>query len=215
MTTRSRVVIGFHRLGLLLAAPFFLGALGTAVYAFIGNNGPIIPDPGTEPPLRIRLATEVSHGATEMTNDELVTAAARALVNQGASSIATTEVDTGPIRTFAFYRVFPNRGRDRGLESTLDDDAKKAVLMSITSFERQRGEVLSLNEQPVRVGDVMVREIAERQRGYTAWTHLKHGVSFEIAAGAGGLAVLALLFYALARALGWVMDGFISKPEGQ
>jgi sterol desaturase/sphingolipid hydroxylase (fatty acid hydroxylase superfamily) len=40
------------------------------------------------------------------------------------------------------------------------------------------------------------------------------GFYWEGAAWAGGLAVFAIFIYIVARAVGWVIDGFVSKPEG-
>jgi hypothetical protein len=206
----SRVVTGFHRLGLLLSAPLLLAAVVVAVFAFVSKDGPVVADgAATESALRIVLANQASQNVNEMTNEEQIAAVGRALVSQGAPSIATIEVDTGPIRTFDFYWAFPKKtGQD-----SLDEKTTTAVLRAIASLERRRGAVISAGEQPIRVGDVMVRESSARQRPFNDWTHLKRGFNWEIAAWAAGLAGFAFLIYILARALGWVMDGFISKPE--
>jgi hypothetical protein len=178
-------------------------------FALFANDGPVVADAAaTDTPLRVVLATQTSSKVGEMTNEELVAAIGRASIRDGAArSIGTIEVHTGPIRTFEFYRANPKQTG----QSVLDDENTKAVLTSITSFERKRGAVMSANEQPVLVGDVMVREVAERQQPYTDWTHLKRGFSWETVAWAAALGALAMLVYVVARALGWVIDGFVSR----
>jgi hypothetical protein len=115
-----------------------------------------------------------------MTNEEQVAAVGRALIRDGAAEkIATIEVESGPIRTFELYWATPKK------KMVADEDVTRAVLTSLWSFERRRGAVISANEQPVLVGDVMVRESVERRRPYGSWTHLKHGFYWEGAALAG------------------------------
>ena len=211
MKSESRVVRGFHRLGLLLAVPLLLAAAGFAVFACFSNGGPVVADPA-EPKstLRIVLATQTSSDVNKMTNEELVAATGRALVSQGAAStIANIDVEMGPIRTFEFYWANPKTPASK----PPDEEMVADVLTSITEFERRRGAVISAREQPVLVGDLVVLEAGERKQPYRTWTHLKHGFHWEPVWWAAGLAAFAILIYVISRALGWVIDGFVSKPE--
>jgi hypothetical protein len=67
---RSRVITGFHRLGILLAIPLLVGAIGTAISAWFSDNGPYVPDPSTTPPLQVTLQSKASD-LKKFTNDEL------------------------------------------------------------------------------------------------------------------------------------------------
>ena len=206
---RSRTVIGFHRLGLVLATPLLLAAAVVTIFVCFSNNGPVVPDPSSQNPSRVVLATQSSSNVNEMSTNELVAAHGRTLIRNGAiEKIATIEVDTGPIRTFEFYWPDPR------LKSAADEKTIQAVLTDITSFERRRGAVISANEQPALVGDLMVREAGDRRQPYNSWTHLKRAFNWEGLLPPLGLVGLALVLYVVARALGWVIDGFVSKPEG-
>jgi hypothetical protein len=57
------------------------------------------------------------------------------------------------------------------------------------------------------------RRLAERPQPYTDWTHLKRGFSWETAGWAAALAAVAMMVYIMARALGWVIDGFVSNAQ--
>jgi hypothetical protein len=42
---QSRVVTGFHRLGLLLAVPMLIAAAAVAISTWFSEDGPYVPDP--------------------------------------------------------------------------------------------------------------------------------------------------------------------------
>jgi hypothetical protein len=247
---KSRIVTGFHRLGIVLAVPVFLGALGTGISAWFSNDGPIAADPAAasyvagrsasvrvagEPILPALLRVETAPLAVAVNdNGDVVslrkdrqwmplslsvdekaallsaTRERRRILNGEVESFKKTEVDAGKIRTFAFYRADlakPQPGKNA------DDEATFAAVRSIMVFERRRGEVIAADEQPVLVGNLLVQMTEDKGLPYHGWKHLKHGFDWERMAWAGALAAFALLIYVLARALGWVIDGFLSQPE--
>jgi hypothetical protein len=128
--TRSRTVIGFHRLGVVLAVPLLLGALGTAISGSFSSNGPVVPDQtANSPRLRVEtapraIATNEKLEVVSLSKDgrwvplnlsldekNALLSAQRQLtrVRKGeVTSIASYEVDTGTIRTFAFYWADPS-----------------------------------------------------------------------------------------------------------
>jgi hypothetical protein len=210
----SKAVRGFNRLGLVLAVPVLIAALVILVIALLSNDGPIVADPTAKaPPLPVRTVTSEGsygsgwEGSTNLANIDAERERARIRTGDNKSFTAIT-IETGPVRTFAFYWVEPTK------QNRVSEEMVSAVVESIGSFERRRGVVISAKEQPVLVGwNILVRESAEPQRTYVAWSHLKRGFDWEKASLAGALAAFAILIYLIARALGWIVDGFISDPE--
>jgi hypothetical protein len=91
------------------------------------------------------------------------------------------------------------------------EDAVVAALGSLTTFERRRGAVISADEQPVLVGTFLLQEVGESRSNYSYWTHLKRGFDWDRTVLAGGIAGFAVFIYMVARALGWVIDGFVTQ----
>ena len=189
----SRVVTGFHRLGIVLAGTVLLAALGTAISAWFSDDGPDVPDPSSAVPLTVYTPKDQADIRERIHAKKL-------------ESIYQFEVDTGPIRTFAFYPTMA--GQPSTPQQTVSN-----ILESIMNFERRRGIILNAQEQPLVVGDVFVQEVEKPQYGYRRWTHLKHGFDWQRIAVAGGIAAFAVFIYVVARLLGWVIDGFVSRAE--
>jgi hypothetical protein len=238
---RSRTVTGFHRLGVVLAVPVLLGALGVAISAWFSKDGPIIADTAIkETPLPVTLAKpdntppfppgfvldkpaslaglrkqypKYSHLMDIQLADKLHSTFYSDLPKADfykkvglPTPFTTVAVSAGPTRTFAFYWADPTKpGQTSG------DDTVRDVLGSLFAFETQRGSVVSAGEQPILVGEVLLKEIEDRKSDYLDWTHLKHGFDWTRVAWASAIAAFALLMYLVARALGWVIDGFVSK----
>jgi hypothetical protein len=202
---RSRVITGFHRLGLVLAVTVLLGALGTAISAWFSNDGLVIADPTeSPPPLTVYTPEDRWQGARLFTPKDQADIRER-IRTKKLGSISKHEMDTGPVRTFAFY---PTRdGQTSTQESALN------ILASIAAFERRRGGVLSAQEQPVLVGDVFVQEAEIARFPYLRWTHLKNAFDWQRMVIAGVIAAFAAFIYIVARMLGWVIDGFVSRTE--
>jgi hypothetical protein len=177
----------------VLAVPLLLGALGIAISGWFSNDGPYVADPAaSSPPL-----TAFTPREQEDIRDRIRT--------KKLESITNLKIDTGPARIFALY---PTRSGQTAAKETYDN-----IVTSIAAFERQRGAVLSALEQPVLIGDVFVQETEGAKFPYLRWTHLKRGFDWERMAWAGGVAAFAVLIYLIARALGWVIDGFVSRTE--
>src|SRR5262245_44842910 len=120
------------------------------------------------------------------------------------------EMDTGPHRTFSLYPSTPQQAKP----SNINDPLILSVIGSITSFEKSRGSVLAANEQPILVGNIVALEDAtQRTHTYSRWSHLKSGFDWNRINIAGIIGAIAIFIYALARGLGWVIDGFVAKPE--
>jgi hypothetical protein len=196
-----------------LGLPVLIAAVAIAVSAWFSDNGAIVTDPNAEEPqLPVRTVTNGGYGTGWQGSTNLATIDVereRARIHSGDNkSFAAFEVESGPVRTFAFYWI----GSSKQNKST--DEMFSAALNSIRSFEQRRGAVLSADEQPVLIGwNILVQESAAPKRTYARWTHLKRAVDWERVAVAGAVAVLALLIYVIARALGWIIAGFVSKPE--
>lgn len=201
----SRVTTGFHRLGLVLAVTLLLGALGRAISAWFSNDGPVVADPAaSSPPLTVYTPKDHWQGAKLFTSKDQTDIRDR-IRTKKLESISKQEMDTGPIRTFAFY---PTQG---GQTSTQEPAIN--IFASIAAFERQRGGVLSALERPVLVRDVFVQEAEGMRYPFLHWTHLARGFDWTRMAAAGVIAAFAALIYIVARALGWVIDGFVSRTE--
>jgi hypothetical protein len=127
--------------------------------------------------------------------------------NGEVESFERRMVDAETIRAFTFYRADPSKSQSGTIA---DDEAMFAAIRSIMVFERRRGDVIAADEQPVLVGNFLVQMTEDSGFG---WKHLKRGFDWERAALAGGIAAFAVLIYLLARALGWVIDGFASQTE--
>jgi hypothetical protein len=85
--------------------------------------------------------------------------------------------------------------------------------MSLTAFEAQRGSVLQAAEMPVQVGKFLVQEVeADRSEIYLRWKHLKRGFDTERLWCAGALVAVGVFLFLVARALGWIIDGFVTRP---
>jgi hypothetical protein len=83
------------------------------------------------------------------------------------------------------------------------------------AFERQRGQVLVAAEQPALVGPVLAQEDeTKREDACRNWTHLRRGFDMGPLGWAALLAAGAIIVYSLARALGWMIDGFVTpRPD--
>jgi hypothetical protein len=102
---RSRVVTGFHRLGLLVAVPQLVGAVIVAGSAWFSNGGPYVPDPSKTPPLPVTIQTRTTD-VTKFTGDELTLAYLTEIVRSGkAETPFTLQVDTGAYRALAIYQI--------------------------------------------------------------------------------------------------------------
>ena len=189
-TRRSRVVTGFHRVGLVLAVPVFLAAMGVAVTAWFSEDGAYIPDPTSTPPEVVLLQGRIDP-----------------IAGIGKDTEGTYRISVGdrPVRTFV---IRPDRPPSKPLEK---DALIGLVLESIFAFERARGAVLLANEQPIKVGDIALVQEDETARTSSGsrWTHLRRGLDWGRTYWAAGVAAFALLLYLIARAVGWVLDGFM------
>ena len=197
---KSRVITGFHRLGLFFAVPLLLGALGVAVSAWFSDDGPYVPDPtAPAPPLKVVTRPHVSNLQT-MTNDELWLG--YAISNGGVQSNAFKKINlnTGPQRTFVFYQM-PSEYRQGRPAPNENDEAVVALIgNSFILFDKSRGAVLLAKEQPILVGDVLVEEIeGDRKFSFRPWKHLTRGFDWERLAVAAGLAAFAVFAYHFAR----------------
>ena len=289
LRSNSRVITGFHRLGIVLAVPVLLVAAGTAVSAWFSNDGPYVPDPKVAPTTQV-VPRSLAANPREMTNEQLrlegIVLASLSINASNRSSIY--EIETGVIRTFTLYQypsvrlkwnkgnpqdanwwkespvvVTPSprfasnqlpplpegfvwgeardcaaKGQERGpwcnyLQSEIpallptgpiidqppgsgvDRSDVNILFQSIISFEKNRGAVISAKEQPVLVGNILVQEDeSKRKSSYNEWIHLKRGFDWNRINLAGFIAFFSALLYSLARALGWVIDGFVSRKAG-
>lgn len=203
---KSRVVTGFHRLGVVVAAPVLLGALAIAISSIFSEDGPVVPDPTASPAFAIQtLADPARSGAERIVAQQL--AIARAHVRMGDTGVATTiQADTGPVRTFTLYWA-----DGRANDEEVGEDTRKTVLSSLAAFEKKRGSVLNAGEQPLLVGPFLVQEAEDkREQTWRSWTHLTRGFDYERLMWAGVSAAAAILIYLFARAVGWIADGFVT-----
>jgi hypothetical protein len=105
---KSRVTIGFHRLGIFTAAPLLLVSLGTAISAWFSDDGPYIPDRNIQLPVGIVLMPQATDRS--MTDDELkllrLMAVARWSTHDPSAnkSGGAISYDTGPVRTFKLFQ---------------------------------------------------------------------------------------------------------------
>lgn len=198
MIRRSRVTTGFHRLSLFLAVPFLLGAVGTAVSIWFSTDGGYVPDTSATPPLTVS-SRQVVSGPWDL----------YAKQDKNDQNTVQITVDTGPHRTFVirFTRLLADKAK-------ADTQLLNSIVDSIALFEKRRGSVLLASEQ-LEVSDIALVQEDESKRkfGWQNWTHLKRGFDWQRLAVAGGIAGFAIFIYALTRALGWVIDGFVSRPK--
>jgi hypothetical protein len=207
---RSRVLIGFHRLGLLVAVPLLVVAMSVAGSAWLSNGGPYVPDPSKTPPLPVTIQPRTTD-VTKFTDDELQLARLTEIMRSGnVSAPFMLEVDAGPYRTLAIYQL---QRQDKPITGA-DDPRLAPVMKSFLSFEMNRGVVLLAGEQPIMVGDYLIKEDeSKRQYSFFRWAHLKRGFDWQQGMMAGIIGGLAVFFYAFARGLGWVIDGFVTNRE--
>lgn len=232
----SRLITGFHRLGLVLAVPFLLGAIGTAISGWFSDDGPYVPDPNAIVPMQIILkaqtpfeqAMEALRRADAAGNVEDARRHAKiakrlkptndpdAPWDNDPELVGTYELEMGPVRTFNLYQYpqVQQKGESVDGESEVADPSNE-IFTSIVKFERRRGSVLLAEEQPILVGGILVQEdIAARNPwggSQRSWTHLARGFDWDRIEIAGLLAAFAAFLYIVARALGWVIDGFVSR----
>src|SRR5262249_12168533 len=137
LTGKSRVVTGFHRLGLLLAVPVFVLAVGGAIFALFSENGPVVPDSAVPKlPRAVVLATQApSKDVGKMTDDQRVAALGQSLVRDGAAErIVGISIDMGPIRTFDLYWAYPVNKSTGAAQRHLDEAATSDIITSIANF---------------------------------------------------------------------------------
>ncbi len=191
----SRIVTGFHRLGIVLALPFVLAAIAFCGFAFVSSNGPYVPDPTAKPKETVLLIGSYA-GPNSV------------LLKQSFPFKTDIEFDTGPIRKFSIFFK-----QDMSGTSAKSDEGIGLVLRSVIDFEKQRGAVLRPNELPAQIGAVgFIEEPPNgRQNEYLKWTHLKRGIDRDQFLYALISLALGIIVFAMARAFGWIMDGFF-KP---
>lgn len=212
---RSRIIIGFHRLGLVLAVPLLVGAFGTAISAWFSNEGPFVPDPRATPPEQVVLRAQTGD-INKMSDDEQRVEANRKLILETkATPIVKVRVDTGAERLFLLYwDSIGTIQHEPIIKDGLANIVIESVIDSITQFERRRGAILLASEQPVLVGDILAQaNETDRKFSYLRWTHLTSGFDWQRLALAGSIAAFAAFIYIVVRAISWVIDGFMPRPE--
>jgi hypothetical protein len=86
-----------------------------------------------------------------------------------------------------------------------------APLESFFNFEWRRGSILRPEEQPIVVGVFIVEEqLHLRENSFAKWSHSKRGFDWQRVILAASIAGFSVLIYLLARAFGWIIDGFTS-----
>ena len=99
----NRIVIGFHRLGLLLAIPVFIGALAMTVWTWFQEDGPYVPDTSKTPTLAVTVQPKGKTDLKQFTDNDLMLASATFTL-PGAKP-RQLRIESGPIRTFLVYRL--------------------------------------------------------------------------------------------------------------
>lgn len=198
---RSRIVTGFHRLGLVVAVPLVAIGLAGAFYAIVFTDGYPVPDPTSKPEVPVYVARD---GLPDRTTIPL-----------SAPEKNLIHIQVGN-RSFKLVTNDPLIPIHSGIGSDLSPEQNKrldATVKALLAEERRRGDEFDAEQLPLLIGSVIVYPGSDRYD--YAKEHLRRdynweGFSFGLA-GAG----LGLAAYIIARALGWILDGFFGRsPSG-
>jgi hypothetical protein len=209
---RSRITVGFHRFGIVSAAPFLVGAAVAAVLQWQNPTGPVTLPAGT---LAYRFG------------DDLDDAAKRIITQQKNAGYKVAFDDTMivgvPLRVVRYNnadwtKVQLPDGREIGIAST-ESNKVSDVARQFLLAERRANRFFTEKDR-VRLEGVQVEFLCELQHAGSAadvcWfardplttaplQHKEREWTWALLGLAIGLAI-----YIVMRAIGWVIDGFAS-----
>lgn len=195
---RSRVTVGFHRIGIALAAPLLIGAVVAAVWQWQQPTGPLVMD--------LPVGTQAWRSDDpDGTVQRVLTAQQRAGFNLPAGMMVVG-LPLGTVRhnDVEWTRYQLPDGRVIGIAST-DSKEITNVAVGFLLAEVDAGRVFTdkdtLSFQDVRVAylndfDQFIPDTPPWQRRQRDWTL----ALVTLCAGLGG--------YVIMRALGWIINGF-------
>jgi hypothetical protein len=199
----SRVLVGFHRLGIFLAAPLLAGAVVLATMQWLNPTGP--------------LATVLPKGTLGygFGQDDLDNATQQILDEQRREGY---DVPSGlmllglPLEKVKFRNAdwtkcqLPD-GRVIGIASTNSkfSDVVRKFLLS----EKRAGHNFTEADEPISIDGVQIALLDSDWTPITPpWLHKQRDWTWSLVA-----LCFAFGVYFVLRSLGWVIDGFVKKPS--
>jgi hypothetical protein len=203
-TLRSRAAVGFHRLGIVLGAPCLAAAITLAILQWKNPTGPLVTVPPT--------------GAVGYfyDQDKFIEDAANEILDQqrrdGLEAPAGMMIVGLPMGTVRFDNSDWTKfqlvdGRKIGVAST-DKTKASETARDFLLGEKRLGRDFVDTDEPINIDNVRVTflgEWAPKWAVNSPWLHKARDWTLALAAFCAGVAA-----YTIMRALGWVIDGFVS-----
>jgi hypothetical protein len=203
MNRRSRLLVGFHRLGVVLAAPFLVGAIALAVLQWQNPSGPLT---------MVMPAGTIAWGF----GDDLDDAGKQILSEQRRAGFDVPDgmmvvgVPLGNVRhenaDWTKWRL--SDGREIGVAST---DSKKSdeIARKFLLAEKKAGHLFTDKDEPISIDGVRVTYLNPFYQfplAQSPWLQKQRDWTWALVVLCLGLAA-----YIIVRAIGWVIDGFVSS----
>ena len=203
MKRGSRLLVGFHRLGVVLAAPFLIGAVLLAVLQWQNPSGPVtmvMPD-GT-------LSWVVGD---DPAGKQLLDEQRRAGFNV-PDGMMVVGLPLGNVRyenaVWTKFQLFD--GREIGIAST--DLKRSREIAKQFLLEEKSNHQFTDKDEPITIDGVRVTYLDpfdQFRPEEPPWLHKQRDWTWSLVA-----LCIGFVAYAVVRAIGWVFDGFLgSSPQ--
>jgi hypothetical protein len=206
MKRRSRLLVGFHRLGVVLAAPFLAGAIVLAVLQWQYPTGPLtmIMPVGT---IAWGFGDDLD-GASKQILDEQ----RRAGFNV-PDGMMVVGLPLGNVRhenaDWTKWQLADGREIGIGLtDSKKSDEIARKFLLA----EKKAGHQFTNKDEPNSIDGVRVTYLNPFDQfppAQSPWLHKQRDWTWALVALCFGFAA-----YIIMRAIGWIIDGFVDSPPG-
>ncbi len=203
MKRRSRLLVGFHRLGVVLATPFIVGALVLVVLQWHSPTGAQqmdLPD-GT-------IGWDLGEGFDDVGMSLLEEQSRMGFQAPSRWIIVGLPLDRVRHENADWTKWQLPDGREIGIAS-VDPKQVREVAFKFLLSEKGAGHRLADKDVPIDVDGVRVAYLNffdQFPPAQPPWMHKQREWIWAI-----GSLLLGLAVYIGARAIGWVFDGFVTK----
>jgi hypothetical protein len=189
----SRIKTGFHRIGIVLAVPLLIAAAVPLIMELYEPTGPFAPDLKSAP-------------------EQAVVAWGEPIKSAGSVDPRGSWSQFIPADESRIIRAEVPDNRVLVID-TKDTKLAGEAINAMHDEERRRGRLFTPSEMPLLIGKVSIYYDSESKMPSYGAAHLRRGFdpfAFTLSAVFLGVGLLA---YGAARAIAWILDGFIGSKR--